>query len=572
MGQSQHVNIFSLFRNHQQELQLCNISVCLSGGINDFRIIGGADSTVKEARLRVKFAIRAADFRFPSGKIIVNLSPVAQLKQGSTFDLPIALAILAASKQIELPSVCLSYGELSLSGQVNDTGDLLSYRQYEADKQQIKIILDYIYKLADFPKIKCYLPADMKEEYWQNIKNCDYFSISQLKDLHNLSAVIANNGNKANFARSSINLPDYQQEEIDSRQRSMLLSLERQAQIALDNYVELQNMDFSKRSLHIALAGGHPLLFIGSNGSGKTELLHSAVYFLENELKQVWQTYNRELRDLEQILLDVGCLSLPGQLWNGQRQSGKLLKFKSGLLFLSELNKFRSKSLLCLEEFWQRNLTYTGDNNFIDTSSVPSDVHSQPFCQLLCDMNPCPCGNLFEPWLAACHCSEYRVKQFNQHIGGALWDRLSMICLVRREELPVLNILPPNSLAEAVDDKTALNKSKHDKILLAEKMRDNIQKCRNFQRERNYSLCHRYCLNAQLNLAELSKIQVLTTEMQDFINTMHYARHLSFRRLLYLRALALTLADFQGRECNIQNFIEAAAYIEIPEEIQRECA
>lgn len=568
MAHISNASIYSLYRNAKNQLQLCQVAVSISNGLNGCQIIGGVDKTIKEAYFRVKAAIKASDFRYPPGKIVVNLSPLAAAKKGSCFDLAIALALLKASKQIKLPAVCLAYGELSLAGSLIEPSNLLSDADLDLDSKQLKALVTSLRQLCPSETIVCLGPdLDKTGRITCNVLcllakfqkiSVKTEAISNLKDFNLLKFADA----KLNANGMSLPVPYMLDVEISSKLASsidreeLLAELAARSKIALQTYSALRNIAFCKEVFKLALAGGHSLALIGSNGSGKTELLHSAIYFLANEIKAQIERKQSNLIELNNYVLDLDFMTLPSKLLNYKLQTGKLWHLQNGLIFLSELNKFRTKSLLCLEQFFKQQIDLS--QNCKQQQIMQADqLNISPHCQMLVDFNPCPCGNLFEPWLTACSCSNFQIKQFNRRLTGAIWDRLALICIARRitaEETKGENMqVQSNGKEEKLEES-------------ASQVKYQIEQCRKWQRERNGKTCMHACLNSQLTLAELNTVQLLSNDMHDFLHLMRLSRHYSYRRLYFVRTTALTLADLACEKCQLKHFLQASNYCSVPEE------
>lgn len=567
MGSSSNASVYSLYRNEENQLKLSQVSVSIANGLNDFKIIGGADKTIKEASLRVKMALKTSEFHFPNGKIVVNLSPVLAAKHGSSFDLAIALAVLAASKQIKLPPVCLAYGELTLSGQVIEPENLLWQLNLVQAKQQVADFMTYLRKLCPVQNMVVLGPA-LEDNSIPSLNVLSLFdkevalktvTLNKVDDYKQLDFT---EELKA-FSEEKLPVPIVTdvavQSKLDLAKKELLIAnLETLSNESLETYQALRNLDLCKDSFKIALAGGHSLALIGSNGSGKTELLHSAVYFLKADLKaQIEQSWEK-LAELSNYILDIDFMTLPSKILNYRLQTGYLWHLSSGLIFLSELNKFRKESILCLEQFWQQQITLSRTRQQI-ISYNEKKTFVNPHCQLLVDFNPCPCGNLFEPWLTACTCSDYRIKLFNQRLTGAIWDRISMIALARRLETDELNLQT---------DEAKLNcELNNKKVPTPQDIRKQIENCRTWQKERNLKVCQHCCLNSQLSLPELDQVQALSKDEKNFLHILRLQRHFSYRRIMQIRTVALTLADLSNSKCQLEHYLQASNYCALPEEL-----
>lgn len=566
MGRSNNASVYSLYRNEQNKLQLCQVSVSLAKGLNDCKIIGGADKTIKEASLRVKSALKASNFRFPNGKIVVNLSPVLATKKGSSLDFAIALAILAVSKQIKLPPFCLAYGELTLDGQIIEPDSLLWQFDLAETKQQLSSLLNYLQKLYPLqsvialgPSLASTLtnPQHILSLFANQLAVQNTFMLKKVDDVKQLDFANTIRDIGTEFEQLPIALDTSMSSDSNLLTKEMLLTnLEATAEQSLQTYLSLRNLDLCKSAFKLALAGGHSLALIGSNGSGKTELLHSAVYFLQDEIKSQIEQSCMRLPKLDDYIFDIDFMTLPSMLLNYRLQKGCLWQLANGLIFLSELNKFKKEAILCLEQFYQQQITLERARKQVQMGAANDSNNSlSPHCQVLVDFNPCPCGNFFEPWLSACNCSNYRIKLFNQRLTGAIWDRLALIAISRRLE------------TQEIDLQTITENATTDNLSIAANIRGQIMNCRTRQRERNAKICQHFCLNSQLSLAELDKVQPITQDIKNFLRILRISHHCSYRRIMMIRTVALTLADLAAEKCQIEHFLQASNYCALPEDL-----
>ena len=373
---------------------------CFSGGgvSGSFDVVGLPDAAVKEARERVRAAVRSLGFRFPAGRMTVNLAPADTRKEGTLYDLPVLLGVLAATEQLPpLPEDSAFFGELSLSGQLRPVRGALPMA-LAAVRQGIR---------------KLYVPAD--------------------------------NAPEAAFARE---LAVYPVADVPALLRHLRGEevLSPAPPPAEGGEEELFGADFSevkgqedvKRALEVAVAGGHNVLLSGPPGSGKS--------MLAGRLKSVFPAMSREeMLQTTEIHSIAGLThrdspvvrarpfraphhSLSAAALTGGGASprpGEISLAHNGVLFLDELPEFSRPALEALRQPLE-----TGE---VTISRVAGTVTYPSRFMLVAAMNPCPCGWYGHP-SDRCRCGEGVVRAYQKRISGPLLDRIDIFVRVRSPE------------------------------------------------------------------------------------------------------------------------------------------
>jgi magnesium chelatase family protein len=367
-----------------------------------FVLVGLPDASLKESQERVESAIKNSDLEWPALKIVVNLAPADLRKEGTAFDLPIALAVLCANGQCD-PALLAPYliaGELSLDGSL----------------RAVPGILPMALKARELGLKGVIVPADNAAEA-AVIKGLEVIPIEHLAQC-------------VSWARG------YTQ--IEPAAPRSIGELLRNSSIEAD-FADVKGQEHAKRALEVAAAGGHNMLMAGPPGSGKTMLAKRLPGILP-DLTEVEALALTRIYSVAGLLdQSVGLVttrpfrsphhtaSIPGVIGGGSTpRPGEISLAHHGVLFLDEMPEMPRVLLETLRQpledgqvtISRANLTLTFPSRFI----------------LVGAMNPCPCGYLGDP-VHECKCSTGMINSYRQRLSGPLLDRIDMILEVAR--LPV---------------------------------------------------------------------------------------------------------------------------------------
>lgn len=519
---------------HGLEARMVNVEVDVDRGLPSFDMTGFLASEVKEARERVKVAIKNAGIELPPMKIVVNISPANLRKGGTGFDLPIALAVLVSLGIIDKSQVdnTMIIGELSLNGRVNS----------------VRGILPCVCKCKEQGIGRSIIPVDNYTEA-SIVGGLELICIESLSELIDFfksdNKEYSHKGNKHNnvFIRGDCNKEEtnIDKEELYNKQRTSLI-----------DYSDIRGQNAAKRATMIAVAGMHNLMYIGPPGSGKTmmakripTIMPKLSYEESLEVTKVYSVAGK-LKGERQLITDRPYRSphhnvTVSAMTGGGRipVPGEITLAGKGVLFLDEMTEFKTEVLEALRQPLEDRVINIVRSGF-------SYVYPADF-MLVGAMNPCKCG--YYPDRNRCNCSDEDINRYMGKLSNPMWDRFD-IC-VRTQELGYEDISSDKG-RETVNEKNSVHSESSD-------MSNLIIKARRIQRDRFKDSGIDY--NAQMGVSDIRRYCKLGEEESRLMERMYKKLRLTARGYHKLLKTARTIADLDGEDnITCEHLTEAAFY------------
>ncbi|MEA3330936.1 MAG: YifB family Mg chelatase-like AAA ATPase [Campylobacterota bacterium] len=487
------------------DAKIVDVESTLTKGLPSFSIVGMASTAITEAKERVKSALLSSDFSFPPKRITINLAPSDVKKEGSQFDLSIALLIALDYLESDFSEWSV-FGELGLDGSVKE------------NMQLYPLILS----LANQKLISKVIVPDASLKKLSKIPNIEFYGVKSLQE----AIELLKNQESAmpTTMQSSIEYPFY---EIADEKYYYIKEYQ-------DDFIDVKGQEVAKRAALISATGFHNILFEGSPGCGKSMVAKRMRYILppmsSDEILDVAKLQALEFKEPEfkphRNMRSPHHSSTLGSIFGGgshKAQIGEVGLAHKGILFFDELPHFSKNVLEALREPMQ--------DNRIRISRVNTKVEYPSDFLFIGAMNPCPCGNLLNQ-AKECRCSDLEIQRYKNRLSEPFLDRVDLSVVMQ---------------SVSADDKASFTSKELHKMVVQAHI---------FSKNRGQN-----SFNAKLNDAEIEKFCLLNDEAKDVLDMAIGRFDLTFRSIKKVQKVARTIADLDSSDAiEKSHILEALSY------------
>ncbi len=482
-----------------------DVEATFTKGLPSFSIVGLASSSIQESKDRVKSALLTNDFKFPPKKITINLSPSDINKNGTHFDLSIALLIAMYDTKVKFDDFFI-FAELALDGTLKDNSSIFPS------------ILSLAKKIKD---LNVLVPKSIEEKIAM-IPNINVYSVKNLNE----AIMFFNSKDKENYKVKQPKIP------CDTLQiNNELFFYNKKYEL---DFNDVKGQRLAKRAALISVSGNHNIIFEGSPGCGKSMIIKRLQYIMPPQtVEQILEKAKLDSLNLIEPNFDGSRVfrsphhtSTKASIFGGGTKSSKIGEValsNNGILFFDELPHFPKTILEAMRE--------PLEDYKILISRVNSKVNYETKFLFACAMNPCPCGNLLSS-TKQCRCNEMEITRYKSKLSDPFCDRIDLFVTMNEVNY---------------DDKADLNSKKMHEIVL------NTFKLQKQRGQKD--------LNGKLKDEDIKKYCVLDEEGENILNKATQNYSLSFRSINKVLKVARTIADIEN-SINIkkEHILEALSF------------
>ncbi len=481
-----------------------DVEIDVGRGLPGFTIIGLPDASIKEAKERIKSAIKNSSMNFPNKKILVNLSPADIRKEGTHFDLAMAIAIVGCSVQLEdaLSNESVFLGELSLDGKL----------------RPIKGVLSMIIKAKELGYKNAFVPLE-------NVNEASVVEGINVYASEKLSHIVG-------FLKREETLKPLKPKKIKISNGEFE-----------EDFSEVKGNYAAKRAAEISAAGNHNMIMIGPPGSGKTMIARRLASIMpdlaDSEIIEISRIYSCSgLLDDRLGIVGKRPFRSPHHtatqtsIIGGGRDAkpGEVVLSHRGVLFLDEIAEFDRRTLECLRQ--------PIEDGFVDITRLKLSVRYPSEFLLISGLNPCPCGYYGHPSIE-CKCSPNEVGRYLNRLSGPLLDRFDIFI----EMIPMTYSQLAN---DSFEEKSSDIKARVEDARLIQKKRFDGLNIKS---------------NSEIPSSNIEKFCDLSLDSKAFLEKIFDKFHLTIRSYYKLLKVARTIADIEGsRAVQINHISEAFSF------------